>query len=69
MSKLDTNTKEIPATSVPSTAFSVRIRVADSETAQTYGTITPKFDPSNDLLAQKPLRRPNRLRPLSENGK
>lgn len=68
MNKRSAQTQEIPATAVPPASFVVHVRQAEERAATTVGTATPSFDPKNDNLSSKPLRRPNRLRPLASDS-
>jgi hypothetical protein len=66
MNKRSPPTQEIPATDVPSSSFSVQVRPAGGAAITTAGTATFGFDPANENMSSKPLRRPNRLRPHAD---
>jgi hypothetical protein len=61
------NTPDQDTTTVPGDSFSIRTQTkVAGERAVTHATTTTDFEADETLLSDKPIRRPNRTRPVQE---
>ncbi len=66
MNKGNQKTEEFPAISIPSDNFTIVSKKADCRAASTVNTASLPFSETDNVLSNKPLRRPKRFIPLRD---